>query len=89
MQSPNILGVGKNPPHPRNFTRRSLARILRIPLGFLRLPRIFPRGTVFWRRLPLTREQEKEIVAAAVVWRGVGRHRHRVEEVIHRSTHCT
>jgi len=29
IQSPNILGVGKNPPRPRNFTRRRLARILR------------------------------------------------------------
>ena len=29
IQSPNILGVGKNPPHPRNFTRRTLMHILR------------------------------------------------------------
>ena len=29
IQSPNILGVGKNPSHPRNFTRRTLMHILR------------------------------------------------------------
>ena len=79
IQSPNILGVGKNPPHLRNFTRQpraypsTLARFPSPPACFPSwcgvLARNFPSRANKRRRSSPPPLSGEELVAAVIVWR--------------------